>query len=531
MIKLAQRWTNDCLESHPRCNLDRPPFYPSRLLLIAQEPIQLVITKGWSNRPGYATLSHCWGKIEFETLKLANIEDLERGIPNRFLTKTFLDAIQVTRNVGLTYLWIDSLCIIQDSSQDWETEASMMASIYGGSSLNIAASSAKDGTEGCFLKPQEHCGGFTALVSIAGKREVCHFSHGNEYQQSVTQCHLASRAWSVQEKVLAPRTLHCGDQGFFWECRSLIASEYFPGGFNKTHFVQDCTVLLSKSIDPLLWWNRLKEWYARCDLTRSGDKLVALSGVAHFIQGMTGDRYFAGLWRESLAKEIRWKAADPQERPQYRAPSWSWAAVDGSIDSYYFNPQDGGIEYAQVLSVSLIHPGKDTFGAVLHGTLSLRCDSIVPGTIASHHVARSMRRTCPICLQHQFDADLEICFTSLGQRGYLFPFTLDCAEQEDARARQIVHYLPLRGGDFSYLTLERFLLSKGRQGIFGIVLEEVCGTPTRYRRIGSFEYDAPENTAEDDKNTCVCRSDYKHFMELCKEVSSCNSEGFILNIV
>lgn len=529
-MKLAQRWTSKCLECHPKCNLKPPPCYPSRLLSIAKDPIQLVITKDWPNRPGYATLSHCWGKIEFETLKSTNIEDFGRFIPRRLLTKTFLDAVHITRAVGLKYLWIDSLCIIQDISQDWETEASMMASVYGGSCLNIAASSAKDGTEGCFLKPHQHCGGFTAQVSIAGRRKMCQFSHGREYEKSVTKSHLASRAWSVQEKVLAPRTLHCGDQGFFWECRSLIASEYFPDGYSQD-FVRANSVMLLDSTNLSLWWKDLKKWYSRCDLTKSGDKLVALSGIARFIQGMTGDRYFAGLWRESLAEEIRWRSLDPQKRPQYRAPSWSWAAIDGPVDSYFFDPQDGGIEYAHVLSVSVIHSGKDTFGAVLDGNLSLRCGLIVGGTIAAHDVARSTRTTCPICPQRKSNVDLGICFTRLSQRGYLLPFTLDCAEQKDARVGQIVHYLPLRGGDFSYLTFKRYMLSKGRQGIFGIVLEEVCGTPTRYRRIGSFEYDALENTAENDENTCFCRSDYEHFMELCKGISSCNSEGFILNIV
>lgn len=530
-MNLARRWTSDCLESHTRCNLERPLCYPSRLLSIARDPIQLVITKSWPNSPGYATLSHCWGEIGFQTLKSTNIEDLGHGVPRRFLTKTFLDAVQITREVGLKYLWIDSLCIIQDSNQDWEAEASMMASVYGGSSLNIAASSAKDGTEGCFLKPQQHCGGFTARVSIAGRRELYQISHGREYKKSVTESHLASRAWSVQEKVLAPRTLHCGDQGFFWECRSLIASEYFPGGFSPDHFVRNDTVMLSESKDTSLWWDDLKEWYSRCNLTKPGDKLVAFSGIARSIQGKTGDRYFAGLWREFLAEEIRWRASDPQKRPQYRAPSWSWAAVEGPIDSYFFSPQDGGIEYAHVLSVSIIHPGKDTFGAVLHGTLSLRCDLIVGGTIAAQDSAGSRRTPCSRCPQRDSDVEFGICFASLDQTGYFLPFFLDCAEQKDARVSQIVHYLPLRSGDFSYLTYNRHVLSQGSQGIFGIVLEEVCGTPTRYRRIGSFEYDALESPADGNEGSCLCREDYKHFMELCKRTSSCDSKGFVINIV
>lgn len=215
-MKLAQRWATDCHEYHSACNLKRPPRYPTRLLSIATDPIQLVVTTEWTDRPLYATLSHCWGSSTFETLNSTNVEELKQRVPSRFLVKTFADAIQIARNLGLNYLWIDSLCIIQDNSQDWEVEASIMASVYGGSSLNIAASFARDGTEGCFLKTRHYGGGFTAGASIAGKRQMLELSPGNEYYRNVTGTHLATRAWTVQEKILAPRTLHCGDQGFFF---------------------------------------------------------------------------------------------------------------------------------------------------------------------------------------------------------------------------------------------------------------------------------------------------------------------------
>lgn len=283
MIQLAQRWTSNCLKFHPDCNLEPPLFYPSRLLSIAVAPIRLVITGQWTDRPPYATLSHCWGTAKFETLETTNFDDLQRSVSNRMLSKTFVDAIQIARAVGLAYLWIDSLCIIQDSNKDWEAEAGMMASVYGGSSLNIAASSARDGSEGCFLKPLDYAGGFTAQVCINGEKKIVDFSRGNDYSRNVTESHLATRAWTVQEKVLPSRTLHCGDRGLFWECRGQSASEDFPDGFSEKHFLLNPKSVLWDDRDLKAYWTTLKHWYSRCDLTNPGDKLIALSGIARAI--------------------------------------------------------------------------------------------------------------------------------------------------------------------------------------------------------------------------------------------------------
>lgn len=315
-MDLAQKWASGCLRSHPGCKFERQICYPSRLLSIAVDPVQLVITAGWAERPLYATLSHCWGTLEFETLRTGNIAGFQRAIPSRCLTKTFVDAIQITRAVGFTYLWIDSLCIIQDSNEDWEAEAKKMASVYGASSLNIAASSARDGSQGCFLKPRYHYGGFTARVCISGRTETFDFSPADEYKKNVTGSHLATRAWAVQEKVLPTRTLHCGDQGFFWECKTQFASEFFPHGFCSSNLSLRYDSVLLSHTNPWAHWRTLKKWYTKCNLTKPGDKLIALSGVVQALRGKTGDQYCAGLWRKTLEEELCWRAIDQRKRPE-----------------------------------------------------------------------------------------------------------------------------------------------------------------------------------------------------------------------
>lgn len=530
-MDLAQRWVSGCLRSHPGCKVERQPCYPSRLLCIASDPLQLAITTDWTQRPLYATLSHCWGTRQFETLQTTNLDQLRRAVPGRFLSKVFLDAVQIARAAGFIYLWIDSLCIIQDSQEDWQMEASMMASVYGGSSLNIAASSAKDGTEGCFLKPLHHFGGFTARVCINGRIELFDVSTRDVYKNNVTWSHLATRAWAAQEKVLPPRTLHCGDQGFFWECKTQFASEYFPHGFCEAHPYLRYHSLMLRDSNLLYYWRRLKEWYTKCDLTKPQDKLIALSGVVQAIRGKTGDQYFAGLWRRTLDQELCWRAIDIRERPEYRAPSWSWAAVDGPVMSKLITSKVLGIGFVQVRSVSAIHPGSNVFGNVLHGTLSLLCHLILEGSIAAEDVARTKRK--PYSIRHSVNPDGErgTCFSEVGQEGFVLPFLLDCIEQKDSRLGQTIYFLPLRGGGNgchssgngdSWIPDER---------VFGIVLEKVPGSSERFRRIGCFEYSTPLSFIfDDDDNKQSFPEDYDYFIELCCGRLSSNSGSQTINI-
>jgi hypothetical protein len=96
------------------------------------------------------TLSHCWGPAQLITTTANTIEQKKAGIPLEDLPQTFKDAVALTRNLGIRYLWIDSLCIKQLDKDDWEREASKMGSVYLHSYLNIAATSSAEGRAGCF---------------------------------------------------------------------------------------------------------------------------------------------------------------------------------------------------------------------------------------------------------------------------------------------------------------------------------------------------------------------------------------------
>ncbi|KAG8158555.1 hypothetical protein KVR01_011677 [Diaporthe batatas] len=402
--------------------------------------VRLVSTSGWTGTPHYATLSHCWGGQGFETLLSNNLEQMHVCIPGNLLTKTFSDAIEISRGVGLHYLWIDSWCIVQDDDQDWEIESARMTSVYGGSALNIAASSAKDGTQGCFPRPTDHSGGFEAEVCTGGRKETHHFMPSGLYRRSVSNNPLASRAWALQEKALAPRTLHCLDQGMFWECRTTMASEDFPDGFGgsaaESHFARQSQLLHPERMVRFSWASLVTQ-YSGCELTYPRDKLVALSGIARFVGDINEDQYLVGLFRKTLEADLCWKPVVPQRRPHYRAPSWSWAAVDGRVD-YPLKPTFDHSPYIHVHAIALETTGPDPFGPVTGASLTLGCDRIRRGTVTA---------TQPRSASSQGGLATEnLLYVDLGHEDILFPFHLDFAEEQDKRLGEALFYLPILAG-------------------------------------------------------------------------------------
>ena len=150
---------------------------------------------------------------------------MKRNIPWNQLSKTFQDAITITRKLGIQYIWIDSLCIVQDDKEDWRAESSKMDSVYGNSYLTINASYAKDGSEGCLChtKALETPGTRIPLsdgdLSLPCIYVDVPFPHLEVWGYDVTErSSLDHRAWALQERLLSPRTLHCTSSELVWEC-------------------------------------------------------------------------------------------------------------------------------------------------------------------------------------------------------------------------------------------------------------------------------------------------------------------------
>jgi len=386
-LELAKRWLDACLATHDACTTSTKEHsrLPTRLLDVGSKDVRLVITDDWEKQPRYATLSHCWGNIDFIRLRKELVESFMTAIPLENLTKTFRDAVKITKNLGLNYLWIDSLCIIQQSDADWEKESAMMSSVYGGSTVNIAASGAIDGNSGCFLKREEYVGKVHFTAMIEG-REMAWDIAPSIFYKSVARSPLAGRAWSLQERLLAPRTLFFSDTELFWGCKVRDANESFPEG--TPHFSERHIFHLEKR--PLSHnWDTITRLYTLGKLTFSEDKLVAISGIARAVQQETQDQYLAGLWRKDIEVQLCWSQNSPGRRlPQhmnYRAPSWSWASVDDEgFVSYPLMPESKKSQYklyAHVVDAYVIPSGRNLLGKVSGGQLTIGCTSILSGKL------------------------------------------------------------------------------------------------------------------------------------------------------
>ncbi|KAL3426699.1 heterokaryon incompatibility protein [Phlyctema vagabunda] len=379
-VELAKKWLDACLETHQSCKSTEDYQLPTRLIDLHSIPIRLVRSSDLTSKPRYATLSHCWGTENFHKLQQSNLEDFMNAIPEEKLTKTFQDAIYITRSLGLRYLWIDSLCIIQHCDTDWRSESAHMSFVYSGSVVTIAATGATNGTIGCFLKPA----GFVGRIRIeVNTDEVWDFAPSKFYK-SVVKSPLAARAWALQERLLSPRALHFSKTELFWECHHCDASESFPEGspeFDHQHiFHRD-----QKPISEI--WDTVVKSYTGGKLTFPSDKMVAISGIAKKAFEENQDQYLAGLWRKDIEFQILWIGAHGGRRlltgSKYRAPSWSWASMDENGYVYYI-PRFGSLEYvyyAHFLSAEVVSAGDSPFGEIEAGELRMSYSLMLAGRL------------------------------------------------------------------------------------------------------------------------------------------------------
>jgi hypothetical protein len=224
----ASRWINQCTLKHVKCNnLTNGTKLPTRLLEVrptgADPELRLYIPASDVPPSRYITLSHCWGKLPIPTLKSSNFEAMTRDIAIAKLPKTFQDAITITRRLNIRYLWIDSLCIVQDSVDDWQSESVKMRDVYSNSFLNIAAAAAPDGRTGCFLDRNALLAGPCRATVRTLHGRLCDLVSQTLWVNGMAKTPLSQRSWVVQERLLAPRVLYFAQNQLYWECNVLVS--------------------------------------------------------------------------------------------------------------------------------------------------------------------------------------------------------------------------------------------------------------------------------------------------------------------
>lgn len=384
MIDVVRSWLHHCINDHPQC-------YPLSFSAAGTEtgnmklPTRLIDVGGVSGclRPRlvfpststnltkieYVTLSHAWSvTVDESHLKLStdNIGDLQVRIPMERLSQTFKDAMQVTQQLGYRYIWIDSLCIIQDSGEDWEKESATMCDVYGNSILTIAALG-MDGLDACFRKRNPLLVTPCYLDELQKGIYAYPTVHNDRVRllETLTQegARLPSRGWFVQERLLSPRTIYLGGLELYWECASETRSESVPI-FNgpmsvlghswlfqeKSRFHTLCRSSLNNvtgvvttgrdeigeadsKTDLLYHWTEIRTAYSASHLTYKTDRLTAFSGIIEAIQKGTTWTPVAGTWKELWPLDLLWffqKSYESQRVPSgLKTPSWSWLTIEG----------------------------------------------------------------------------------------------------------------------------------------------------------------------------------------------------------
>lgn len=288
---------------------------------------------------------------------------LINGVSISSLPRTFRDAILVARNMGVRFLWIDSLCILQDSESDWLKESALMADIYRGSVCNIAATSSSNADQGCLYKNTPPTAQSCTVKPGWGNGEVEYLVYNKDYWEGIFENDpLRQRAWVVQELLLPHRILHLGRYQISWECYDKNSCEMYPYGIPSFIGVSKRTALespliLSEDSKSVLNrqhypWETIVKAYTSCNLTKPQDKLIALSGVAKILQSVSKDQYLAGLWRKDFITQLLWDASWEQLGPlvpskEYRAPSWSWASIEGRVSMR--SPKPKAVEPVRIL--------------------------------------------------------------------------------------------------------------------------------------------------------------------------------------
>jgi Heterokaryon incompatibility protein (HET) len=317
--------------------------------LLDDDNVTLQLVDGNEVRQKYMTLSHCWGILPKDILTTkSNLSHRQSSISLKELTPTFRNAVQVTSCLGIGYLWIDAICITQDSTEDWVAESMKMGDIYQNSFLTIAASKGGDSFSGCFNQeststdrlqrpntPPSHPG-FEQIYEPPEPSQnrivtdvVTSMDNGENstiifwYEAVKTEplplvtSPLNQRGWILQERILSPRAIHYTASQLVWECqqhyeledRSPVSTLQTKSSMLRR--IRDAAGLTPYAILDHWYGQIVSADYAGRVFTKFSDRLIALAGLAKIYQNPRTGGYVGGLWKPSIAFGLAWDHQRP----------------------------------------------------------------------------------------------------------------------------------------------------------------------------------------------------------------------------
>ncbi|KAH7064283.1 heterokaryon incompatibility protein-domain-containing protein [Paraphoma chrysanthemicola] len=351
-----KRWLHTCKTEHAHCNLPKlKPYVPKRLVDIDTGVVGhcRVIEREQKVEGPYVTISHSWGRDpDFLTLTTEKMHRLmTKGFSTSELGNTnFEEAIQVSRYLGVRYIWIDSLCICQAGKyKDFKDEGQYMHLVYQHSYCNIVAADSMDGNGGLFRKRPENLllGTNTKGAWVVLDQEL--------WAKELLKSPIYTRGWVFQERMLSPRIVHFTRSQVFWDCSAVSSCEILPEGLpfalsaiattdrrwrgrlqRKNSDQDESSLPVEDSLES--FWKTAVLNYTSCELTNQADKTFAIWSVAKLVRDnfQLTNQYGCGLWSVALHEQLAWRVTASKrgarmDALQYAFPSWSWASVNAPI--------------------------------------------------------------------------------------------------------------------------------------------------------------------------------------------------------
>jgi hypothetical protein len=323
-------------------------------ILLNVDTLRLVHGSSCNGDKRYAALSHCWGAAgTLATTLRATVESFKTGLDMQYLPQNFRDAIYATRKLGLSLLWVDALCIVQDDAVSRGLDLSNMGDYYRNAFVTLSALSAHDSHVG-FLKPRQSASTISLGANLHLRRAR------PSWNEVLRESPLSKRAWVLQERLLSKRIVHFEKNELFWECLEGSAREGSvegepeacnEGGWtNETFkrcldFAKNTVLGLSDRNAPrnepcMMQWYHILCQYSGLSLTYRSDVFLAIAGIAQIFRDTTGFTYKAGLWKEHVHSGLLWHAEGSlmpvrSTTTASNAPSWSWASLDGPVNMIF----------------------------------------------------------------------------------------------------------------------------------------------------------------------------------------------------
>ncbi|PLB53432.1 HET domain protein [Aspergillus steynii IBT 23096] len=348
-LRQIRSWVSECA-GHTNCTKPEPVSLPRAIIEIpsdAKEPPKVCLSEGKTG--SYVVLSYCSDNTP--PLPVSETTNFPISLDVQSLPKTVTDAIEVTRRLGYQYLWVDALCM---TGHNWDKELSAFISIYNQAELMLSATNGEDANSGMLHDRHVlYSPGLGPDKNRYLRQELL------RWESDLEKSPLEKRGWPFIERALAPRIIHFAKHQMLWECASGIQYE---GSKHKNSIIGSGQIreryrkqIVQPYIDKTLsghtekdqdtntggglaryeTWHQCVDEFSGRELKRPTDKLPAMAPLASILDDGSMGTYLAGIWSNDIAAGLSWGRPFYLLTPSstYRAPSWSWASVDGKVSS------------------------------------------------------------------------------------------------------------------------------------------------------------------------------------------------------